>query len=117
MLLQSANFPGNVDVSNALFLLTSSLAFLAASLARDAFIHFSRIAFPTPGFSSKNVDSASFTKLATTPETLLFPNFVLVCPSNWGSFTLTETTAVIPSRMSSPCKLGSLSFNKPCPLA
>ena len=82
LLLQSANFPGNVDVSKALFLLTNSLAFLAASLARDAFIHFSRIAFPTPGFSSKNVDKASFTKLATIPVTLLLPNFVLVCPSN-----------------------------------
>ena len=82
LLLQSASFPGNVDVSNALFLLTNSLAFLAASLARDAFIHFSRIAFPTPGFSSKNVDNASFTRLATIPVTLLFPSFVLVCPSN-----------------------------------
>ena len=33
LLLQSANFPGRVVVSNADFLLTSSLAFLAASLA------------------------------------------------------------------------------------
>jgi len=110
LLLQSANFPGNVLVSRLLFFLTNSLAFLAASLALDALIHFSKIAFATDGFSSKNVDNASFTILCTTPVTSLFPNFVFVCPSNCGSFTFTETTAVIPSLISSPCKLLSFSF-------
>ena len=47
LLLQSANFPGNVDVSSELFFLTNSLAFLAASLALDALTHFSNIAFAT----------------------------------------------------------------------
>ena len=82
LLLQSANFPGNVLVSKLLFFLTSSLAFLAASLALEALIHFSKIAFATVGFSSKNVDKASLTILCTTPVTSLFPSFVLVCPSN-----------------------------------
>ena len=59
--LQSANFPGNVEVSKALFLLTNSLAFLAASLALEAPIHFSKIALDTEGFSSKKFDKASFT--------------------------------------------------------
>ena len=59
--LQSANFPGKVVDSNALFLLTSSLAFLAASLALDALIHFSRIAFATDGFSSKKGAKTSTT--------------------------------------------------------
>ena len=36
------------------------------------------------------------------PLISLFPNFVLVCPSNCGSSSFTETTAVIPSRTSSP---------------
>jgi hypothetical protein len=63
LLLQSANFPGKVVDSNAFFLLTNSLAFLAASLALDALIHFSNIALATAGFSSKNVDKASLTKL------------------------------------------------------
>jgi len=63
LLLQSANFPGNVEVSKEFFFLTNSLAFLAASLALDALIHFSNIAFATFGFSSKNVDKASFTIL------------------------------------------------------
>ena len=111
LLLQSANFPGKVVDSNADFLLTSSLAFLAASLALEALIHFSSIAFATDGFSSKNVDNASFTKVDTIPATLLFPSFVFVCPSNCGSLTFTETTAVIPSLISSPCKLLSFSFN------
>ena len=117
MLLQSANFPGRVVDSKADFLLTNSLAFLAPSLALEALIHFSSIAFATEGFSSKNVDNESFTKLETIPVTLLFPSFVLVCPSNCGSFTFTETTAVIPSLMSSPCRLLSFSFNMLCPLA
>ena len=56
---QSANFPGSVEPSKAFFLLTNSLAFLAASLALEALIHFSKIALATAGFSSKNVDNSS----------------------------------------------------------
>ena len=111
LLEQSANFPGKVEPSNAVFLLTNSLAFLAASLALDALIHFSNIDFATFGFSSKKVDNASFKIDCTTPVTSLFPSFVLVCPSNWGSLTFTEITAVIPSLISSPCKFDSFSFN------
>ena len=59
--LQSANFPGNVVDSNEFFLLTNSLAFLAASLALDALIHFSNIAFATEGFSSKKGANTSTT--------------------------------------------------------
>ncbi len=82
LLLQSASFPGSVEPSIEFFFLTNSLAFLAASLALDALIHFSRIAFATFGFSSKNADSASLTAFNTIPVTLLFPSFVFVCPSN-----------------------------------
>src|SRR5256884_2542505 len=41
------------------------------------------------------------------PYTTLFRSLVLVCPSNWGSFTLTCSTAVRPSRMSSPVRVRS----------
>lgn len=107
---QSASLPGSVVLSKALFLLTSSLAFLAASLARDALIVFSKIAFATCGFSSKYVLILLLVILLTIPVTLLFPSFVFVCPSNWGSKTLTLTIAVIPSRISSPWRFESFSF-------
>ena len=44
--------------------------------------------------------SASPTAWFTAPATSLLPNFVLVCPSNCGSATFTEITAVSPSRKS-----------------
>ena len=50
---QSASLPGRVAVSRAVFLLVSSLAFLAASLALDASMALSSIALATEGFSSK----------------------------------------------------------------
>ena len=77
-------------------------------------MHFSNIDFATVGFSSKYAENSSLTTLCTIPVTLLLPNFVFVCPSNCGSFTLTEITAVIPSLISSPCKFPSFSFIKLC---
>ena len=44
------------------------------------------------------------------PRTSVLPNFVLVCPSNSGSVTLTEITAVKPSRTFSPARLDSPSL-------
>ena len=60
LLLQSANFPGNVVDSRPFFLLAVSLAFLAASLALEAEIHLSIINFATFGFSSKYSANVSF---------------------------------------------------------
>ena len=117
LLLQSASFPGSVVVSNADFLLTNSLAFLAASLAFDALTHFSNIAFATFGFSSKNSANFSFINDCTIPATSLFPNFVFVCPSNCGSLTFTDITAVTPSLISSPVRLLSFSFKILCAFA
>ena len=45
------------------------------------------------------------------PFTSLLPSLVLVCPSNWGSITLTEMTAVSPSLRSSPERLASFSLS------
>jgi len=50
---QSANLPGSVVFSRAVFLLVKSLAFLAASLALCAKSDFSQITFATTGFSSR----------------------------------------------------------------
>ena len=44
------------------------------------------------------------------PLTSVFPNLVLVCPSNSGSGTLTEITAVKPSLTFSPPRLDSFSL-------
>ena len=51
---QSASLPGIRLVSSALLRRTSSRAFLAAARARAACVAFSKMAFATPGFSSKN---------------------------------------------------------------
>ena len=47
---QSASFPGNAEMSKTLFLLTSSLALFAASLACAAFSAFNIIIFAVSGF-------------------------------------------------------------------
>ncbi len=40
------------------------------------------------------------------------PSLALVWPSNWGSRSLTDTMAVMPSRMSSPVRFGSFSLSR-----
>ncbi|MBA7660554.1 hypothetical protein ES703_68556 [subsurface metagenome] len=102
MLEQSASFPGKPPKENAFFLLTKSLAFLAASLALAASITFEIILFAVEGFSSKNSDKAEVTIESTKPFTSLFPNLVFVCPSNWGSGIFMLIIAVKPSLTSSP---------------
>ena len=99
---QSANFPGSPLPSSAPLRRVSSRALRAASRALEAVITFSMIFLPTEGFSSKNAERASSVADATTPSTSEFPNFVFVCPSNCGFGILTLTTAVSPSRVSSP---------------
>ena len=82
---QSANFPGRVVDPSPDFFLTNSLAFFAAILALAASAAFSIILFPTFGFCSKKACMPSYTTLSTKPFTSPLPNFVFVCPSNWGS--------------------------------
>jgi hypothetical protein len=80
----------------------SSRALRAASLARAASIILLTIALATPGVSCKKSFNFSFiadsTKGFTSEETSLS----LVCDENFGSGTLTDKTAVSPSRASSP---------------
>ncbi len=57
---------------------------------------------PSAGCSSSQVESASLTRLSTTARTSEETSLSLVCDENFGSGTLTESTAVRPSRQSSP---------------
>ena len=114
---QSASLPDSTPPSSPLFLRTSSRALRAASRARAALTALAMIARATLGFLSKNSPSASFTTLLTMPSTSELPSLVLVCPSNCGSFTLTCSTAVSPSRTSSPVSVNSSFFRRPSFLA
>ena len=55
----------------------------------------------------------SATAAWTCALTSALPSFALVWPSNWGSTSLTETTAVSPSRTSSPLRFESASLRIP----
>src|SRR5437879_1769242 len=80
----------------------SSRALRAASRAWAARTHLSTILRAVVGSSSKASANRSLTICWTRPFTSEFPSLALVCPSNCGSGMRTETTAVSPSRTSSP---------------
>ena len=84
------------------FLRVSSRALRAASRAWAARTHLSAIFRAVVGSSSKASASLSLTTCWTRPLMSLLPSLALVCPSNCGSGRRTETTAVRPSRTSSP---------------
>ena len=65
------------------------------------------------GFSSRNSASLVLTTDATKPSMPGLPSLVFVWPSNCGSWSLTEMTAVRPSRMSSPVRFSSFSLRWP----
>ena len=56
---QSASFPGRAAESRTLFLRVSSRAFLAASRAREAVMHFSMMSLAWAGFSARYSESLS----------------------------------------------------------
>ena len=99
---QSAIFPGRPENSRTFFLRVNSRARLAASLAAAASTDFLITALPISGFSSRYCLKLSPTSELTIPSTSELPSFDFVCPSNCGSFNFTDTTAVKPSRISSP---------------
>ncbi len=99
---QSANFPGKPAISSAPFLRVISRAFRAASLALAASIILLVICLASPGFSSRKARRFSAVMDSTTPLTSEETSLSFVWEENLGSGTLTDTTAVKPSRASSP---------------
>ena len=79
-----------------------SRALRAASRAAAASITLSMTTLPSAGCSSNQVPSASLTRPSTTGRTSEETSLSLVCDENFGSGTLTDSTAVSPSRQSSP---------------
>ena len=65
------------------------------------------------GFSSRNWASFALTTEATKPSMPGLPSLVFVWPSNCGSVSLAEITAVRPSRTSSPERFSSFSLSSP----
>ena len=110
---QSASLPGRLPDASAPFRRTRSRALRAASRAVIACTAFRMIFLAVGGFSSRYCPSISFVTVSTKVPTSLFESFVFVCPSNCGSRTRTDSTAVIPSRRSSPDG-GVSPFRRPC---
>ena len=68
---------------------------------------------PRAGFSSRNSPSLRLTVSSTRPSIGGLPSLVFVWPSNCGSWSFTEITAVSPSRTSSPARFSSFSLSRP----
>ena len=111
---QSANLPGNPVSSNAPFLLTFSLAFLATSLATAAWIIFVKIIFDTDGFWSNHIDNFSLIIVSTIFLTSEETNLSFVWDENFGSGIFTDNTQVKPSLTSSPESVTLFFFSKFC---
>ncbi len=94
--------PAGLLLSSAPLRRTRSRAFRAASRARAASTALLMTRFATAGFSSRYAPSRSLRMASTMPLTSVLPSFVFVWPSNCGRGIFTLTTAVRPSRMSSP---------------
>ena len=90
-----------------------SRALRAASRARAACTALLMTARASGGFSSRNSASRALTIDSTKPCIPGLPSLVLVWPSNWGSRSLAEMTAVRPSRTSSPARFSSFSLSRP----
>ena len=102
---QSANLPGKPAKSIAPLRRVISRALRAASRARAASIILPTTVLASTGFSNKNSVSFSAIACSTADLTSLDTSLSFVCDENLGSGTLTLTTAVKPSRASSPVAL------------
>ncbi len=99
---QSASLPGNVETSSTPLRRVSSRALRAASRAAAASITFWMMPRASFGCVSNQCAMASAAAACTTGCTSLLTSFSFVCEENFGSGTFTDSTAVMPSRMSSP---------------
>jgi hypothetical protein len=110
---QSLSLPGRDDDSSRPLRRVASRALRAAIRAAAAWIDLRMTSRASVGCRSSQSPRASVTTRCTKPLASVLPSLVLVCPSNCGSPSLIETTAVRPSRMSSPDRLSSFSFRWP----
>ena len=102
---QSASLPGRPARSSAPLRRVISRARRAASRARAASIILPTTILASDGFSSRYSLSSSFICCSTADFTSEETSLSLVCEENFGSGTFTETTAIRPSRASSPVAL------------
>jgi DNA gyrase subunit B len=100
--LDIAGLPGRLPMSSPDFLRVRSRALRAASRARAASTTLEAIALASTGCSSRNSPSFSLTACSTAALTSEDTSLSLVCEENFGSGTFTDSTAIMPSRMSSP---------------
>ena len=105
---QSASLPGMPKDSSGDLRRALSRALRAARRACEAMMALRMISLAGPGLRSNQSPRWSVTALDTNPRASELPSLVLVWPSNCGSESFTEITAVRPSRMSSPVRLSSL---------
>ena len=110
---QSASLPGSVEFSSADLRRVRSRALRAAERAWAAWTALRIAARASCGFSSRNSARRALTIEWTNPCMPGLPSLVLVWPSNCGSWSLAEITAVRPSRTSSPVRLSSFSLSSP----
>ena len=110
---QSASLPGSAEFSSADLRRVRSRALRAAARAWAADTALRMTALPSLGFSSRNSASFALTTDSTKPCMPGLPSLVFVWPSNCGSLSLAEMTAVRPSRTSSPERLSSFSLRWP----
>ena len=99
---QSASLPGSEEISSADLRRVSSRALRAASRAAAASATLETTVLASVGCSSNHCPSRSLTTLSTTGRTSEETSLSLVWEENFGSGTLTDSTAVSPSRQSSP---------------
>ena len=110
---QSASLPGRPPKSSALLRRVISRALRAASRAREASMIFMTMALACLGFSSRYSLSFWPTADSTTDFISDDTSLSLVWDENLGSGALTESTAIKPSRESSPLMLSFCFLAKP----
>ena len=108
---QSLSLSGMPAPSSSVLRRMTSRAFLAAARAWAAAMPLRTILLASVGFSSSQSPSFSLVARWTSVFIAVLPSLALVWPSNCGSRSRTEMMAVMPSRMSSPARLGSFSLS------
>ncbi|MNS88906.1 hypothetical protein D3C72_1228990 [compost metagenome] len=102
---QSASLPGRPAISSAPLRRVRSRALRAASRARAASTILPAMALASFGFSCRNSSRRWPNALSTAGRTSELTSFSLVWLEKLGSGTFTDSTAIMPSRMSSPVRL------------